>query len=279
MYSSYISRFIVKKYHDNKALKKMVLFSTALLLLDNTIYYFELDYIDPLFRHLLKYDGIGFIYLLPDFFYYLVYIVILLAYFLIYLDVRIGKAILLSAIVLITISYSLSGIRFVSSATDLVAVIIAFFWGGILYYTNVNRFKSYHYKLPFNKKNISIYLIILLLNLQLFISYNDIFDGDMYFEWAKHDAPALNKQFFILGVILMHISLLGVFLQKKWGRVSFYIATVYYLSFSILSGIRICIPEIMIIRLIMEIIWGGLLFLLYTSAERQGGEYTLKNRR
>ncbi len=278
MHSSYALRFVINKYNDNKILKKMVLFSMALLILDNAIYYFELDYIDPVFRHLLKYDGIEFIYLLPDLFYYLVYIVILFAYFLIYLGVRIGNATLLSAIVLITISYLLSGVRFVSSVTDLLAVIIAFFWGGILYYTNFNRSEHYYYKSQFNKKNISIYLIVLLFNLQLFISYSDVFDGDMYFEWAKYDAPALNEQFFLLGIIFIHISLLGVFFKKKWGRVSFYIATVYYLLFSILSGIRICVPEMMIIRLVMEIIWGGLLFVLYTSPEKQGGAYTLENR-
>ncbi|MGD8172249.1 hypothetical protein ACQEXU_11360 [Vibrio sp. TRT 21S02] len=251
--------------------------SLALLLIEYFIYYLDLDYVDPIFRHLLKYDGIEFIYILPDLYYYFVYIMILLSYFLIYIDKKFGKVILLSSIIFICISYFLSGVRFISSSIDLVGVISTFFWGSILCCIHVDQNEKFNNKSNAYNKNILIYSIVFLFNLQLFLSYSPTFDGDMYYEWAKYDAPAINENFFILGIVLIHLSLLSIYLKKKWSKNFFYIMTVYYLFYSIFSGIRIGIPEMMIIRLVMEVIWGALLFIIYIEYSGQEEDVELSN--
>ena len=67
---------------------------------------------------------------------------------------------------------------------------------------------------------------------------------------------------FLIGIVLLNISLLGVMLKNKWSRFVFYTMTIFYILYSAFCGVRIYVPEVSIMRFVMELMWGGLLLLM-----------------
>ncbi|MGF1911313.1 hypothetical protein L4C38_17970 [Vibrio kasasachensis] len=250
-------------------MNKIVIFSFFVYVLDMLIYYCGLDFIDPSFHGLLPFDGEGHSLYLSEWYFYAIDFIICSSLVIYIFNMRLGFYLLILSFFMIIISLAVSGIRIVAPIMDLLNVTKTIAWGALVF-ISMNEYKLGTLKYKFLSNNITkhqlvmalCFIVIMLFNSQLFLAYSFVFKGDEYFSLLQYDAPSINDTAFLIGIVLLNISLLGVMLKNKWSRFVFYTMTIFYILYSAFCGVRIYVPEVSIMRFVMELMWGGLLLLM-----------------